>query len=414
MLTLQLHADKLKIPPDAAAPDDPTSENNDHLLSLHCQDTSSQNIEQTPPNSPDNQVLFVGDLARFCCEENLRAVFDDAMLEKYSPVNPVLDVVVKRSIHGINLGYGFVWMKDHESAQYAMDVLNGTFLCGRPLRIGWGHRGDICNPKQQPNGLTTPVSIHNKVSENPPEYLQGSTDLKRNKNSIYVKYTATQHVVVTEMTLMEVFQRFGEIVDVSIRSSHFDMASGIQTGFAFVHFSEDVIGVASSLRILHKHAVFMSDGLSFLCEPSKNFLSLLKEIPYEVSREARLLAGTRSPLPNELQTPNTRFNRGFGGLEQSSMASTGSSNFSSIDYQNAYHYAQTMYGGLYPYSYGYLPYLPYDGQQSYLATSPTHSYQAYFTTPQYPMPSYNLSGSIGAPSVQPFARYHKSNGRKNY
>lgn len=71
--------------------------------------------------------LFVGDLAIFCTELDLERVF--------SPFGNIAEIKIMRSEETYrNLSYGFVKFSTFESAQQAMNALDGVLLCGRPMR----------------------------------------------------------------------------------------------------------------------------------------------------------------------------------------------------------------------------------------------------------------------------------------
>jgi RNA recognition motif-containing protein len=71
-------------------------------------------------------TLFVGDLAKFCGEIDLRKLF--------SEVGEVTDIKVKRNSNGKSLNYGFVSFRREEDAEAAM-ILDGTQFNGRPVRF---------------------------------------------------------------------------------------------------------------------------------------------------------------------------------------------------------------------------------------------------------------------------------------
>jgi heterogeneous nuclear ribonucleoprotein A1/A3 len=72
-------------------------------------------------------TLFVGDLSIFCTEEDIRELF--------STYGELLEVkIIRCEETKKNLSYGFVKYADTEAAVKAIDELNGTMLCGRPMR----------------------------------------------------------------------------------------------------------------------------------------------------------------------------------------------------------------------------------------------------------------------------------------
>lgn len=71
--------------------------------------------------------LFVGDLAIFCTELDLERMF--------APYGSITEIKIMRSEETYrNLSYGFVKFSSFESAQQAMNALDGFLLCGRPMR----------------------------------------------------------------------------------------------------------------------------------------------------------------------------------------------------------------------------------------------------------------------------------------
>lgn len=72
-------------------------------------------------------TLFVGDLSIFCTEEDIREVF--------SPIGELQEIkIIRCEETKKNLSYGFVKYSDSEAAVKAIEELNGTMLCGRPMR----------------------------------------------------------------------------------------------------------------------------------------------------------------------------------------------------------------------------------------------------------------------------------------
>lgn len=71
--------------------------------------------------------LFIGDLAIFCTEEDIRRTF--------SPYGEITEVkIIKSEETSRNLSYGFITFASVESAADALNSLNGQLLCGRPMR----------------------------------------------------------------------------------------------------------------------------------------------------------------------------------------------------------------------------------------------------------------------------------------
>jgi RNA recognition motif-containing protein len=71
--------------------------------------------------------IFVGNLAIFCTEKDIE--------EAFSPFGQILSISIKCDEEtSKNLSYGFIKFASEISAHQAMKSLNGSILCGRPLR----------------------------------------------------------------------------------------------------------------------------------------------------------------------------------------------------------------------------------------------------------------------------------------
>jgi RNA recognition motif-containing protein len=88
--------------------------------------------DQSEEQLMTNTNLFVGDLSKECSENDLIQLFET--------VGKVVTASIKKSKTTYkSLGYGFVSMELPEQA-FECFKLQGAMLCGRPIRIGWGHR----------------------------------------------------------------------------------------------------------------------------------------------------------------------------------------------------------------------------------------------------------------------------------
>lgn len=78
-------------------------------------------------NAKELRSLFIGDLSVHCTEKDIYAVFQSC--------GPIESVKVKQAFsHQSHSAYGFVTYMTVESAQRAMDTLQGAILLGRPLK----------------------------------------------------------------------------------------------------------------------------------------------------------------------------------------------------------------------------------------------------------------------------------------
>jgi len=71
--------------------------------------------------------IFVGNLAIFCTQKDIE--------EAFMPFGHIVNISIKCDEEtSKNLSYGFIKYSSEASALHAMNALNGTILCGRPLR----------------------------------------------------------------------------------------------------------------------------------------------------------------------------------------------------------------------------------------------------------------------------------------
>lgn len=72
--------------------------------------------------------LYIGSLAYSTTEDGLKSAF--------SAIGPVLSaIIIKDRETGRSKGFGFVEMENEEDVQKAIDVLDGSELDGRKLRV---------------------------------------------------------------------------------------------------------------------------------------------------------------------------------------------------------------------------------------------------------------------------------------
>ena len=78
----------------------------------------------------DKASIFVGNLAMFCTESDIKAHF--------SSCGEITDVSIKSDPKtGRQLSYGFVRFSKEKHAKIALDTMNGSLLCGRSLRLNF-------------------------------------------------------------------------------------------------------------------------------------------------------------------------------------------------------------------------------------------------------------------------------------
>jgi RNA recognition motif-containing protein len=180
-----------------------------------------------------NTSLFVGDLPKFCTENDLEQLFVS--------YGPILDLKIKRNVNtGKTLSYGFVTLSSERLASDAIKNLDGAMFLGRKLRIRWA----MYNAKQThvaPSAAVSLPSHHNSAANT--HHLAGN-NVGNVINSVYVRFVTPKvncfsfcffpffliafffsfkvDHYVTEEDLHGVFDPFGCVLDVTIKESSVD------------------------------------------------------------------------------------------------------------------------------------------------------------------------------------------------
>jgi hypothetical protein len=84
----------------------------------------------------------------------------------------------------------------------------------------------------------------------------------------------TQENRVTEEEIKKVFERFGTVTCVSIKTNTFDQDSGLQKGYAFVHYEVSSEGRMSAYQAVNALADVVVDRVRYVTEFSRNFMRL--------------------------------------------------------------------------------------------------------------------------------------------
>jgi RNA recognition motif-containing protein len=182
----------------------------------------NNNSNQQGSSAASNQggsknILFIGDLAIFCRESDLRDTF--------SPYGEIQEIKIIKSEEGNrNLSYGFVKFQESIAASGAMDALNGTMLCGRKMRINWAAY------KAKSAGGNNTTSSNEAAPESSAVHVS-FISYQVSSFVLYYRYHITKIIqsplqqtkrLVTEASLRELFGRFGDVSDVSIKKSTID------------------------------------------------------------------------------------------------------------------------------------------------------------------------------------------------
>mmetsp|Transcript_15767 Transcript_15767/g.21667 ORF Transcript_15767/g.21667 Transcript_15767/m.21667 type:complete len:474 (+) Transcript_15767:60-1481(+) len=192
--------------------------------------------------------IFVGNLAIFCTEKDIEAAF--------SPFGQILSISIKCDEEtSKNLSYGFIKFASEISAHQAMKSLNGSLLCGRPLRIG--------------------RALKEKSKEKYPVANSKSAVLET--SSIHVTYISYQiNNLVTEESLRAIFSTFGDVLDASIKKSTVDDVGNCQSGYGFVHYSNSLKGIESAFEAARSLYDVQIDNVNYICKISHALENYLK------------------------------------------------------------------------------------------------------------------------------------------
>lgn len=164
----------------------------------------NQNHNQNQ-NMQQSRTLFLGDLSLYCTEKEIFQVF--------TSFGPIVSIHLKRVPQGpaTHLSYGFVRFQHRYSAETAMISMQGALLFGRPLRVGWAE--ETRNVKQ-------PLPYQSMVSKPPMTSVVPSHLYRPPHAQIHVIFTSTYFKPVTESALRQIFERFGAVLDVSLKRLH--------------------------------------------------------------------------------------------------------------------------------------------------------------------------------------------------
>eukprot|EP01039_Chlorochromonas_danica_P019322 gene19322-23374_t len=77
-------------------------------------------------------TLFLGDLAVICDETKVYELF-----RRFGVVESVQLKKSDRDPYRAHLGFGFIKFATRESAERALQEMNGYFFLGRAMRVGW-------------------------------------------------------------------------------------------------------------------------------------------------------------------------------------------------------------------------------------------------------------------------------------
>ncbi len=140
-------------------------------------------------------TLFLGDLAVICDENKLYDLF-----RRFGIIESIQLKKSDRDPQRAHLGFGFIKFSSRDSAERALQEMNGYFFLGRSMRVGWA----LDFGKKTSQSLMEPVS-----------------DPKKNQTAqIHVMFVTRElNRRVSELDLGAVFRRYGNLVDIAIKKN---------------------------------------------------------------------------------------------------------------------------------------------------------------------------------------------------
>ena len=111
--------------------------------------------------------MWVGNLSPQVSETDLRNAFSTfgiVQAVKYLPHKGIYffsSIIKNDTIKKKNAGCAFIRFSDTQTAMYAYQNMNGYFLQGKPLKLGWGKETPTAVPEMRENNATSNLWIGN-------------------------------------------------------------------------------------------------------------------------------------------------------------------------------------------------------------------------------------------------------------
>ncbi len=158
-------------------------------------------------------TLFLGDLSVICDEVKLYELF-----YRFGVIESVQLKKSDRDPERAHLGFGFIKFATRDSAERALQEMNGHFLLGRAMRVGWA------------------VDLS---KSNSPSLTEQASNRKKNQTAqIHVMFVTRElNRRVSELDFGAVFSQYGNLVDIAIKKNAVNhVREAVLTVFFFVVF----------------------------------------------------------------------------------------------------------------------------------------------------------------------------------
>lgn len=252
-------------------------------------------LEGETDYSDDDRTLFVGDVPRTVAEDQLRELF--------LPYGEVTNVQIKRDkVTQCSLGYAFIQFKERQQAAEAKKVLHKFILLGRSIRIGWAQKntnlfvGDLdpaitteqlreafrpFGPIVEEETFVKQLNYgfvkfkHRAHAEKAKREMDGKLlgsrpirlgwgDSNTQKHCVHIQFEGQPTEELTEIELKKSFEKFGEVVNVSLPRSR-----GELKGYAFVYYEDNDEGEDSASRAINEFNNNTLAGVKVKCHYGK-------------------------------------------------------------------------------------------------------------------------------------------------
>lgn len=219
-----------------------------------------------------NSRLHVTNLDGMVTESELNAVFG-----AYGDVVEEDTIITRAECRSD--AYALVHFLRREDAEDAKAALNGTYVKARAIYIDWNQNGLRRATGSMTSTGNSDVNVMNRAYSRPPDYpmpLYQECPVV----SIYVRFEVVEdgrHI--TDQALHQVFQKFGRVTVVAIKSNVVDVDTNKENGYAFVHYESSQSGREAATRAVEAVQGLVSEGVVYTSEFSRNFRRGVSEDP---------------------------------------------------------------------------------------------------------------------------------------
>jgi RNA recognition motif-containing protein len=235
-------------------------------------------------SSANSTTLFLGDLSAYCTDADVLGIFKN--------FGPIEYIQIKHPPLKPHLCYGFVKFHYRESAEMALNALNGIILLGRPLRL-------VCWLVSKNHSYFHFYRL-GWASSNPTEknMLALFQEKKKPTAQVHVTFYCPMNAApVTEAKLREIFDRFGEVLDITINRADFQKDTFTHSGYGFIHYELSPKGINSALLAIDQMRERVVNSIAISCTVSHGLEVYLKSAGTGITQPKLAPTSNAVPLP---------------------------------------------------------------------------------------------------------------------